>query len=153
MAFVSLTDLEDSIDFELDEQGKRQAKRRLEMASNLARYTAGIEWPDDKCPAIVRDIVLNMVERYMRNPDAYNTSRAGDETVGWADGDERGNWYLTEEEKAILTSLGKPSFGIGSISVSVWGTRPTPNTIFVHTDPVVTGDLFPLFAADDPIIQ
>jgi len=35
--------------------------------------------------SLVRTLVLRCAARYMRNPDGYVTSRAGDETLTWSD--------------------------------------------------------------------
>lgn len=151
MPFVTYETLAEQLDFALDEQGVKQATRRLEMASNLARHYGLDTWTDTAVPSVVRDIVLNVVERYMRNPDGYTQSRAGDETVAWRDPGDEGNWYFSENEKEILGSLGKQSFGFGSITMTPWRTVAQPADTFVHTDPNLQGDLFPLFSASDPI--
>lgn len=155
MPFVTYETLAEQLDFTLDEQGQKQATRRLEMASNLARFYGLDSWTDLAVPAIVRDIVLNVVERYMRNPDGYTQSRAGDETVAWRDPGDEGNWYVSSSEKEILAGLGKPSFGIGTVSTVIWGTkanfdgRNPDNDIMLHTDPHLAGDLFPYFSGKD----
>lgn len=152
ITFVDLSDFEDNIDFVLDEQGQRQAQRRLEMASNMAMQYAKRTWTVANVPPIVQDIVLNVVERFMRNPDAYTQSRAGDETVAFADRGEAGSWYFTSEEKDILAGFGPYKKPLGTIRMTPWQTRDTNRTIFVRTDPVLDGDLFPLFSADDPML-
>lgn len=141
MAFADLTELENRLDFDLDERGKRNALAKLQEASDLARYY-GLPWPDAKVPAVVKAIVLNVVERYMRNPDAYTVSRAADETVQWSDLGGM-SFFFADEEKDILGGLKRPPAMIGSVSTYAWRSQPLPTeTVYV---PVEGGSPFPLF--------
>lgn len=75
----------------------------LEDASDAACYY-GREWTIDAVPAGVARIVASAVARFMRNPDNYSQSRAGDETVAWAERTEDIDWF-TEKEIARLGKL------------------------------------------------
>lgn len=86
----------------------------LEDASDAARYY-GREWTPIDCPAAVSRIVASAVARFMRNPDNYSQSRAGDETVSWAERDEEIDWF-TEKE---IARLGKIA---AAVKVAAFGT-------------------------------
>lgn len=150
MPFVELQEVLDQLEFEVDEQGRRQAYRRIEMAGNLCRHYAGIDWTDLNVPAVVRDITLNVVERYMRNPDAYTQSRAGDETVAWSDrGQGQGlAFYFTEDEREILANLGQPVARIGSMTMTPWRSRGPLPDVWVPVD--YDGKWFPWIAGTGP---
>jgi hypothetical protein len=115
MAFADLQDLEDQLDFELDEGAQRAAVARLQQASDYAEHYAGTTWSESKAPRIVKSIVLNVVERYIRNPDGYTQSRAGDETLMWDDNAGKGTFFFTDEEKAILRGLVRVNPGLYSV--------------------------------------
>lgn len=153
MAFADLTDLEDQLDFVLDEQAQRQATAKLQQASNMAKHYArplGYQWPESRCPAIVKAIVLNVVERYMRNPDGYTQSRAGDETLAWQGSDGKGSFYFTDEEKEVLVGLGNPyANGVYSVDTFQFSQKTIPSDTWVPVAGMPTPTYFPLFAAED----
>lgn len=152
MGFIDVPTVQAQLDFELGEQGEAEAEYRIEMASEEARFY-GMNWPDDACPKLVKHIVLNRVVRYMRNVEGYDESRAGDEMVRLAQiKKEDGSWYFTDEEKAILRTLGKPRIGLGSVVINPWGTRYVNPTVFVPVFSYPSADPFPLFASTDPIL-
>lgn len=150
MAFADLSDLEDRLDFDLNDAQQRMAVAALEDASHMARHYSGLDWPDQGAPAIARTIVLNVVARYMRNPDGYTQSRAGDESVSWSDGDgsDRPTLRFTDQEQSILSKLGRP-VGFGSIGTYAWTNRPAkPDTLYVAVE---GRSSFPMFSGSDPI--
>ncbi|QDP44214.1 head-tail adaptor Ad1 [Streptomyces phage Celia] len=157
MAYATLDDLKGRLDWTLDEDEERIAASSLEDASDLAA-AYGRDWPEGSAPRLVRTLVLKAAARYMKNPDGYTQSRAGDETLAWGDaaGTDAGTVYFTDEEKKLLSELGGRRPGLSSVEVNAWGTclrRPyragqRPETAgWAPTD--VDGErLFPIFADD-----
>ena len=148
MAFADLMDVEDLLDFELDEQAQRQCVAKLQQASIMARHYArplGLKWPESHCPDIVKVIVINVVERYMRNPDHYQQSRAADETLVWK-GDAATPFEFSKEEKEILAAIGAPGTGLYSVQTYHTSNDPRPNDGWV---PTTSGNEFPIYAAKD----
>lgn len=84
----------------------RIATGALEDASDLAA-TYGREWGEDTAPRFVRTLVLKSAVRYVRNPNGYTQSRAGDETLAWSDahGRDSGSVYFTRDEIRLLEEL------------------------------------------------
>ena len=149
MAFADLTDVEDLLDFELDEQAQRACVAKLQQASSMARHYArplGERWPESRCPAIVKTIVINVVERYMRNPDNYTQSRAGDETLAWEGSDGKGSFHFTDEEKEILADVGRASSGLYSVQTYQHNATQNPGDAWIPTS---SGSFFPMFAGQD----
>lgn len=146
MAFADLEDLQDRLDFELDEVQMRMAIAALEDASEDARGYSGINWQDHLAPRWVTSIVLRVCADYMRNPDNFITSRAGDETVSWADAKGKRSLHFKDYEIERLRACGKRNT-IGSIGTYAWRSGTSVPNGFVPTDP--PGDLFPFFAEGD----
>lgn len=123
MAYATLDELTDRLDWTLDEGELRIAAAALEDASDLAA-AYGREWPEETAPRLVRTLVLKAASRYMRNPDGYTQSRAGDETLAWNDaaGTDAGTVYFTREERELLSDLAGTRSGLSSVGVVAWGT-------------------------------
>lgn len=122
-AFATLADLQDRLDWTLSADEVRQANAALEDASNLAR-AHGREWDSTNFPALVRTVVLAACQRFMRNPDGYVQSRAGDEHVMWSDTHKQGGSpTFTSDEVSLLARLAGNVAAFGSAPVSAWGTR------------------------------
>ncbi|EFL15328.1 hypothetical protein [Streptomyces sp. C] len=145
MAYATLDELKGRIDWELDEDELRIAAGALEDASDLAA-TYGREWPEDQAPRLVKTLVLKSAARYVRNPNGYVQSRAGDEMLQWSDahGRDSGSVYFTREEVRLLEELAGRKRGIYSASVSAWGTKPQSVDAGGYV-PTGQGDPFPLF--------
>lgn len=126
MAFATLEELQNRLDWELDENEERVAEAALEDASILA-CGIGIEWTDLNVPRLVKMLVLKACARYLRNPQGYTTSRAGDETVTWADkaGEDMGTVYFTHDEKRLIEGLAGKRNGFMSAPIAVWKTKAT----------------------------
>ena len=80
---ATLTDLEHRVDWALDEDEKRLAESRAGgrvRPGSALRPRAG---PPTRCRVWSRTLVLAACVRYLRNPDGYTQSRAGDETLAW----------------------------------------------------------------------
>lgn len=124
MSYATLDELRGRLDWDLDADELRIAAGALEDASDLSA-TYGREWPEEVLPRLVRTLVLKSAARYVRNPNGYTQSRAGDETLAWSDahGRDSGSVYFTREEIRLLEELAGRKRGIVSVAVSAWGTR------------------------------
>ena len=143
-AFATLAELQSRLDWVLDADEERMATGALEDASDLARaYGSNWEYASS-APRLVRTLVLTAVKRHMNNPEGLITSRAGDETMAYADiGDKAGAIFYTANEIKLLAGLGGRN-GIVSVPVSAWG--PTKK---VSEGYVPTGQKpFPMFSSD-----
>ncbi|MEU3709006.1 hypothetical protein [Streptomyces catenulae] len=145
MAYATLDELKGRLDWELDSDELRIAEAALEDASDLA-VTYGREWPDAAVPRLVKTLVLKSAARYLRNPNGYTQSRAGDETLTWSDahGRDAGSVYFTREEIRLLEELAGRRRGLTSVPVSAWGTTLRSGRSTVPVD--YLGAPFPLFA-------
>lgn len=143
MAFADVGDVEDRIDFELDDKQVRMVDARLEDASEMAKHLSGLRWSDTNAPRVVRTIVLNAVVRWINNPDATVTSRAGDETLVWSDLGEQGSFYFTKQETEALGAFqARPKFG----SMQVVAYRDTglhDHVQYVYTNAEGKGEPYP----------
>ncbi|MFC9704957.1 hypothetical protein ACFTWD_30160 [Streptomyces sp. NPDC056943] len=84
-------------------------------------------------------LALKATARYVRNPNGYTQSRAGDENLAWSDahGRDAGSVYFTREEIRLLEELAGRKRGITSVVVSAWGTKPQRDDATGHA-PVTT---------------
>jgi len=153
MAFADVSDVEDRIDFELSEAEQRMVDSRLDDASEMAKHVSGMAWTDRNVPRVVRTIVLNAVTRYINNPDATVTSRAGDETMVFSDLGEQGSFYFTKQETEMLKGfIRRPSFG--SITTTPWRSRdPLDETLWVSTNDEGRGDPYPWLSRRDGVMR
>lgn len=151
--FATLDELKNRLDWTLDADEERIAQAALEDASDLACHY-GKEWADaPSAPRMVRTLVLRACKRYMDNPQGYNQSRAGDETLGWSDkapqaGDAAGSVHFNKGEQALLRGLAGGRPGIYSAPISAWGPQRKSPVGMVPVD--YDGDPFPMFAGDEP---
>ncbi|MCC2278895.1 hypothetical protein LKL35_26215 [Streptomyces sp. ET3-23] len=147
MAYATLDDLKARLDWDLDGDELRIAAGALEDASTLAA-AYGRDWPTDRAPQLVRTLVLKAAARYMSNPGGYTQSRAGDETLAWADlGHDAGTVHFTAEEKRLLEGLAGTRPGLTSVIVSSWDSTIRPGVGgLVPVD--YGGDRFPLYCDD-----
>jgi hypothetical protein len=146
LAYATLDELKGRLDWDLDPDELRIAAGALEDASDMAA-TYGREWPEESAPRLVRTLVLKSAARYLRNPNGYTQSRAGDETLAWSDahGRDAGTVYFTREEIRLLEELAGRKRGISSVAVSSWGTKLPHRDAGGHVPVDYGGDTFPLF--------
>lgn len=148
--FATLGELSERLDWTLDADELRIAVGALEDASDLARGY-GREWEAGSAPRLVRTLVLKAAVRYMRNPDGYTQSRAGDETLSWNDaaGAEAGTVFFTPEEQKLLKGLAGHAPGLVSAPITAWGPQRQRPVGLVPAQG--SNEPFPLFAhQDDP---
>jgi hypothetical protein len=149
-AFATLDELKQRLDWDLDPSEERIATAALADASDEARLH-GRDWPTARVPRLVRTVVLKAVVRYLRNPDGYTTSRAGDETLTWTDrGEAAGAVTFTRDEIALLRRLAGKDAGLTTAPVVAWSTRPALR-VPGYVPVAGSSEPFPMFAGpDDP---
>jgi hypothetical protein len=145
LSYATLEELKGRLDWELDADEERIASGALTDASDLAA-THGREWPEATVPRLVKTLVLKAAARYVRNPNGYTQSRAGDETLAWSDiGRDAGTVYFTREEIRLLEELAGRKRGISSVVVSAWGTKRRPRDVGHVPVDYSPASPFPLF--------
>lgn len=124
MAYASLDELKERLDWDLDAAGERIAESALDDATELA-IEYGREWPESSVPRLVRTLVLRAARRFVENPQGYTVSRAGDETVQWSDaaGEHAGSVHFTKDEQKLLAGLAGRGTGLVSATISAWGPQ------------------------------
>lgn len=123
--FATLEELQNRLDWTLDEGEERVAESALEDASELAR-AHGRDWVDaTTAPRLVRTLVLKACARYMKNYQGYTQSRAGDETVAWSDsaGENLGQVYFSKDEIKLLEGLAGRRTSLISVPITAWNAR------------------------------
>lgn len=128
-SLATLGDLKERCDWTFDDDEERAAPGYLEEASDMARIYGRASWDSISAPRMARNIVISAVRRYMRNPDGFVQSRAGDETLAWDTlGDKAGTIYFTNDEQKLLRAMAGIGGGLRSASVTAWGsTRRNTN--------------------------
>jgi hypothetical protein len=146
--YAALDDVRSRVEWTLEPDEERLAMAALLDASDEARIH-GRDWAPERAPRLVRTLVLKAVVRYLRNPDGYTTSRAGDETLSWTDRGERaGAVEFTRDEIALLRRLAGKDAGLTTAPVIAWSTRPmlrVPGYVPVEG----SSERFPMFASDE----
>lgn len=138
--FATLEELVDGLEWELDEGERRLAVQTLDEASDLVR-AYGRNWTPENVPAFVKRLTLKVTARFLRNPDAYVSSRAGDETVAFQEvGAEHVGVYLTREEQKLVKKFTRAP-GIVSVPIIAHGTVERPLARLVPVD--YGGEPFP----------
>lgn len=145
-----LDELTARLEWTLDAGEEAVATGALEDLSDDARYYGSQSWTALTAPRQVKSLILRAATRYMRNPDGFITSRAGDETVTWTDQHENaGSPHFTDHEQKMLASLANKS-RITSVPIAAWGplSRRIDLPSYVPVDPA-NEKQFPLFS--DPV--
>lgn len=149
MVFATLPELQARCEWDFDSGEERIAQGALEDLTADALYHGNPRWTDLTVPPYVKTLVLKAAQRYMRNPDGYEQSRAGDETVAWGQrsDQEAGSASFNEKELAAIRALVRPRV-FGSVNVQAYGTRlGRSQTGYV---PVADGSKpFPYYASQD----
>lgn len=121
-SLATLEELKARCDWTFDEDEERAATGYLEEASDMARLYGRATWLSDTAPRMAKNIVISAVRRYMRNPDGYTQSRAGDETLAWDTlGDKAGTIYFTDDEQKLLRAMAGTGGGLRSAGISAYG--------------------------------
>ncbi|WP_432482591.1 hypothetical protein [Kineococcus esterisolvens] len=147
--FATLDDLQGRLEWDLDPGEQAIARDALEALSEDARFYARRDWPTRAAaPRQVFTLVIRAAARFMRNPDGYTQSRAGDETLAWTDrGENAGSPVFTKSEIAMLHQLGGGS-RLQTAEVTAWRSQQRP--VAAGLVPVdYGGDGFPMFSRED----
>lgn len=151
MALATLEELTPRLAFVLDENEQREATGALEDLSFDAQAIGSPLWTDANVPQAVKNLVLRAAARHMKNYEGYTVSRAGDETVQWADPDVTGQATFTKDEKQMLKQMGGKMPFIGGVGIYAYGQKPKAREgmVPVAYAPTVERSMFPLFADDE----
>lgn len=153
---ATIEELQARLDWTLEAEEQGVAQAALDDLSDDARFYGSVLWESTNAPRQVKSLVLRAAARFMRNPDGYKQSRAGDETVIWNDIEEgAGTASFTTQEQKMLATLGGKGVGLYSASVVAYnpGTRKrtryiNPFTKDLGYDDVIYGSadsgLFPM---------
>lgn len=130
MSFASVTELQGRLEWEMDADEERIAQGALDDLSADATFYGNPRWTEVTVPPYIKTLVLKAAQRYMRNPDGYEQSRAGDETVAWGQRSDTdaGSAYFSEKEIAAIKALVRPRV-FGSVNVQAYGTRLTSASV------------------------
>lgn len=147
--FATLEELEARLEWTLDDGERRIAQGALESLSDDARFYGRAWLNAQSAPRQVKNLVLKAASRFMRNPDGYTTSRAGDETLAWTDrGENSGEAEFTEREiKALKAMAGQG--GIVSVPTYAWNSRKSSGPVYVPVSGYPGEKAFPYFASED----
>lgn len=121
--FATLAELVARCDWTFDDDETRAAPGYLDEASDLARMYGRENWTAANSPRMLKGLVISAVRRFMRNPDGYVQSRAGDEALQWSDLHENAAtiYFTTSEIKLIRGLAGTNS--LRTAQVTAWGNR------------------------------
>lgn len=150
-AYASIDELKARLDFDLEPSEETMAEAALQDLSDDARYYGNKDWPLAAVPPFIKRLILKAAVRYMRNPDGYMVSRAGDETIQWAEdkSGDAGTAHFLKEEIEAIKELVYGKRGLHSVGVIAYGSTKQPSIPgLVPTD---YKGVFPLFSDDqDP---
>lgn len=127
----------------------RRAVSVLSIASNLVR--AYLRWTDDpdEIPAAVTDVVIDVAARVWINPAGLESDAVDDAQRRFGNkAHER--FYLTAANKMMLDPLRPRTGGLYTVSVR---DEVAERTVYVPTAPEPSGDPFPWYSTDDPLIR
>lgn len=120
---ATLDDLKDRCEWTLDPDEERVAQATLVDLSEDARFYGSTAWNSVLCPRQVKSLVLRATVRYLRNPDGFLQSRAGDEAVHWTDrGEDAGTATFTKKEQEMLATIAGRTRGLMTAPIQHWGT-------------------------------
>lgn len=120
---VSLSELQARLEWDLSPEEERVAAGALsDLSEDACRYTRQV-WTTDTVPGIVKSLILRAAQRYLRNFDGLIQSRAGDETMIWAEVDREAD--TAEFTKGEIRRLEAMVYSPGLISAGTyaWGMQ------------------------------
>jgi len=145
---VSIDDLIARLPFVLDDDETREAEGALADLSFDAQSIGKATWTDENStPQAVKNLILRAAARHMKNYEGYTVSRAGDETVQWAEQDTPGTATFTRDEKAMLKQMSGRMPFIGSVNVVAYNSQAVVRTQYAPTS---TGSPIPYWADGSP---
>lgn len=138
---ATLVELKERLEWTLDAGEERAAAGALSDLSDDARFYGSTQWEMNSVPRQVKGLVLRAAARFIRNPDGFVQSRAGDETVGWGDrGDDAVTAQFTRQEQDMLAAIAGRRQGLVSAGIVAYG--PTTRRAPRYIDPVSKGGTF-----------
>lgn len=156
-ALVTLIELQDRLEWDLDPGEQKVASGALEDLSDDARLYGSRLWETPAlAPRQVKNLVLRAAARYMRNFEGLTQSRAGDETVAMPDrGEDAGSPVFTKKEIQTLRAIaGNIYTGFYSVGTVGYGSPDRPlRGDSTGSVPVAGHDgekPFPLYATEEP---
>lgn len=128
----------------------------LSHASTKVRSFTGQTWVDDTntltdVPDAVAQVVVRVASRAWLNPEGLDSVTLDDGTKRW--GSLRG-LVLTDEDRDDLSEfvpIGGRTQGFGVIATTR-GDDPAFSTLYVPTAPEPSGEPFPWYDANDPLV-
>lgn len=150
VALVTTSELAAKLPFVMSADEEREAEGVLEYLSDDARHYGTPAWSEpSNTPSQVKNLILRAAVRFLKNPDGFVSSRAGDEAVAWTDlGPGAGSAEFTEAEKRRLEEWGghRPQ-EFYTVDTYAYSKRPAPNTPGLV--PVAgSTSYFPMFSSD-----
>lgn len=148
--FATVVELQERLDWTLSDGEQKVALGALEDLSEWARHYGRDGWDATNCPSMVKRLVLGAAARFMRNPEGYQTSRAGDETVDWQRSDNPGTAsFNTQEQRAIWRIANPGSTGLHSLQIAAYsgGAKVDDNYVPVGDG---DGEPFPFYSNGGP---
>ena len=147
---VAIEDLAARLSFVMDEDEEREALGALEDLSFDAQTTGSALWQTaESTPQAVKNLIVRAAARHMKNHEGYTVSRAGDETVQWAEQDVAGQATFTADEKRMLRTMGGTAPFIGSVGTYAYGMKVlAEGMVPVAYAPGMRRSDFPLYASE-----
>ena len=149
-ALVSVEEVQAKLSYEMSPEDERECERSIEEMSDEARRIGSRRWgTPGVTPGSIKRLIVRSVARHMKNYDGFTVSRAGDETLGWADlGEDAGSAYFTDkEERAIRGVAGYNTTGFTSVQLSF--DQPVRRDAAGYVPVSSGGANFPLFPSED----
>jgi hypothetical protein len=145
--FVTVAELVSRAEWDMTEGEIRLALGTLEHLSEEAQGYGRGDWTVETVPNHVKTLIRKAALRHLRNPENFNQSRAGDETVGWGERNYT-DASFTEAEIDQIRRIANPVLDeLASIGVYAWSDRAPRELGWV---PTTHGKDFPFFdRADD----
>lgn len=140
--FATVDEVQARLEFDLDQGDRGVVQGALEDLSDWARHYGRSTWTEDTAPDFIKRLVVRAAARYARNPDGFEQSRAGDETVIWNHASKTpGSAEFSDAEIKAIRSYVAP-VGFGSIQMQAWGTTPQAKRLDQYA-PVANGEPMP----------
>jgi hypothetical protein len=147
---ATLPELQSRLDWALDTGEQSVATAALADLSDDARFYGSQRWDSTTAPRQVKSLVLRAAARFMRNPDGFVQSRAGDETIQWSDnGEDAGTAHFTEREQKILGALAGRGQGIASVQTVAHGPLRASGPQYINPMTKDVGDGETVYASTE----
>ena len=146
-AYATVDEVQTRLEWTLDTGERAVAQGALDDLSDWARHY-GRAWPVATVPTSVKRLVIRAAARYMRNPDGFEQSRAGDETVIFNHAAHTpGSAEFSDNEIKAIKATARLAPSMGSIQMTAHATKlPARWDEGLVQDE--TGAMFPFFDSD-----